>query len=95
MDTVDDIISDLQSTQEALATEAPIAAKPMQLREQIDTNNAIIADLDAKMGELELVHSEAEKMINEAEGMEDDSIAGRLSPLPLTIGLVDLDTSLI
>lgn len=73
---MDDIITELQSTQEAVITAAPIAAKPGRLREQLDANQAIIDNMDKKLAELELVKADAERMIEEAGGVEDESVTG-------------------
>lgn len=76
---MEDIITDLQTTQETVQTAAPIAAKPGKLREQLDANHAIIASMDLKLAELELVKADAQRMIDEAGGVEDESVKGMTS----------------
>ena len=78
-ETVEDIISDLQTTQEAVVTAPPIAAKPGQLREQLEANRAIIDTMDRKLADLEVVKQDAEKMIEEAGGVEDESVQGTMN----------------
>lgn len=78
-ETVEDIISDLQTTQEAVVTAPPIAAKPGQLREQLEANRAIIDTMDRKLADLEVVKQDAEKMIEEAGGVEDESVLGTMN----------------
>lgn len=73
---MEDIITELKTTQEAVVTAAPIAAKPGDLREQLDANQSIIDNMDKKLAELELVKADAERMIEEAGGYEDDSVRG-------------------
>lgn len=73
---MEDIISDLQNTQEAVVTAPPIAAKPGQLREQLDANRAIIDAMDRKLADLQLVRQDADRMIEEAGGVEDESTSG-------------------
>lgn len=75
-DTVEDIITDLQQTQQAVVTADPIAAKPAQLREQLDSNKAIVDSMDRKLGELDRVRADADRMIEQAGGIEDDSVIG-------------------
>lgn len=61
-----------------MKTAAPIAAKPGKLREQLDANQAIIDNMDRKLAELELVKADAQRMIDEAGGVEDDSVKGMI-----------------
>lgn len=75
-DAVEDIMTDLQVTQQAVVTAAPIAAKPGQLREQLEMNKAIIENMDRKLEELKFVNADAERMIEESGGVEDESIIG-------------------
>ena len=75
---MDDILTDLQTTQEAVVTAKPIAARPAQLRDQLDANKAIIESMNRKLAELELVKADADKMIAEAGGVEDESVKGNM-----------------
>ena len=77
-EAVDDILTDLQTTQEAVVTAKPIAARPAQLRDQLDANKAIIESMNRKLAELELVKADADKMIAEAGGVEDESVKGNM-----------------
>ena len=75
---MDDILTDLQTTQEAVVAAKPIAARPAQLRDQLDANKAIIESMNRKLAELELVKADADKMIAEAGGVEDESVKGNM-----------------
>ena len=62
-----------------MVTAPPIAAKPGQLREQLEANRAIIDNMDRKLADLEVVRQDAEKMIEEAGGVEDESVQGTMN----------------
>ena len=62
-----------------MVTAPPIAAKPGQLREQLEANRAIIDNMDRKLADLEVVKQDAEKMIEEAGGVEDESVQGTIN----------------
>lgn len=77
MEAVEDITSNIQAAQAAVTAAPPLAAKPGQLREQLEASKYILDDMENKVGDLESMKADANKMIDEAGVTEDHSVRGQ------------------
>ena len=75
-DQVENMMDNLQATQEQVENAEPISAHPDKLKDQQADNAALIEDLDKRLAALDAVRATADELAGQP-GMDDEATRGQ------------------